>query len=146
MENKYNAHRAVRESLLLPYEPVMRRLVAVRQRTNEDAEFGVLSDKIAAKMCGVSERQIRKARFIGMNPYLADHICVKGLGLHPKEVFGDEWITLESFWAEELYSRVMAPEEAAERSLLELTDIIPPDRLAEYIPELGRPDAHRQSA
>lgn len=114
----FNASRAVRESTLYPYEPVMRRLIAKRAEalgeTSRATGDAVLSDKIAAKMCKISERQIRKARLEGMNPYLADHLCQKGLGIHPIEVFGFYgWITVESLHAEDIYEKRKPKEDAA---------------------------------
>ena len=66
-------------------------------------------------MCGVSERQIRKARQNGLNPYMADHFAVVGLGAHPKDIWGDDWITAESFFAEPLYKRELTVQDIPEQ-------------------------------
>lgn len=52
-----------------------------------------VGDKEAGQRLGVSERQIRNARFSGMvDEFTADVMCCRGLGLHPSAVFGDgEW-------------------------------------------------------
>lgn len=106
----FRASRAVRETVLLDYEPLLRGLVASQK--GEDGEVGPLrlSDKIVAQMCEVSERQVRRARLEGLDPYLADHMCVKGLGLHPLLIFGDSWMTAQAFWAEDIYNRKIDPE------------------------------------
>lgn len=72
----------------------------------------VLSDKTAAKACATSERQIRKARQEGMNPYLADYLVVKGLGVHPMSVFGADWLTAEALYADEIKRGRMTSDEA----------------------------------
>lgn len=77
-----------------------------------EGDADVLSDKIAARMCATSERQIRKARQEGMNPYLADYLTVKGLGVHPMDLFGEAWLTAEAMWADDIYNKKMTPEEA----------------------------------
>lgn len=52
-----------------------------------------VGDKEAGQRLGVSERQIRNARFSGVvDEFVADVMCCKGLGLHPSAVFVDgEW-------------------------------------------------------
>jgi hypothetical protein len=109
MKSTYKASHKVRETLLLPYDPVKERLLLAR---GEDSPDGILSDKLAAQMCGVSERQVRNARLSGMNPYLADHMCIKGLGLHPASVFGDLWLPAEAFFASEIHEQRMTSKDA----------------------------------
>jgi len=107
----FRASRAVRETVLLDYEPLLRQLVASQK--GEDGEVGPLrlSDKIVAQMCEVSERQVRRARLEGLDPYLADQMCVKGLGLHPLLIFGDSWLTAQAFWADDIYRRKIDPKD-----------------------------------
>lgn len=57
-----------------------------------------LSEKLLAVKVGVSERQIRNSRINGyMTGYLADLLSVKGIGIHPSNVFGFEgWVEHDS--------------------------------------------------
>lgn len=56
------------------------------------------SEKVIARMAGVSERVIRKARIGGwMDEVLADALCVRVLHVLPHEVYGDHWFDLVDY-------------------------------------------------
>lgn len=103
--NKFDGHRRVLETTRYEYEPLQAMLLVRFSDMSGRAKPGVLSDKVAADMCGTSERMIRNARLgdrdglIGLNPYLADHCAVVGLGMHPRDIWGDDWVTGESLYA-----------------------------------------------
>lgn len=101
----YNALRPVREVARFAYEPLRDQLIGRALKEGYDVTPGTLSDKLAAEYCDTSERQIRKVRREGLDPYQADHYAVKGLGLHPRDIWGDDWVTAESFFAEALFDR-----------------------------------------
>jgi hypothetical protein len=44
-----------------------------------------------AQALGVSDRTIQRMRTTGIDPYLADEIAIRHLGMHPWEIWGDEW-------------------------------------------------------
>jgi hypothetical protein len=102
--NTYKPKRKIPERTRYPYEPFMERLI--QERNNTDREYrdpNVIGDKTAAEMCQVSERQIQMARRNGMDPYLLDHMCIKGLGIHPMEFLGEDWLTDDSLRAGDLF-------------------------------------------
>lgn len=96
---KFNSTRAVRETTVFEYEPLLEALRTKHiEEQGGDPKPGILSDKTVADMCRVSERQVRKARLEGLDPYMADHFAVMGLGFHPKDIWGDAWVTAESLY------------------------------------------------
>jgi len=101
----YNGRREVTEKARFDYAPLRDRLIESFSQSGGRTRPGVLSDKMAADMCRTSERQIRNARLgdkdglKGLNSYLADHCAIVGLGLHPRDIWGDDWVTAESLYA-----------------------------------------------
>lgn len=120
----YNGHRPVRETTRFEYEPLMKLLIESWSDSGGRTKPGQLSDKTAADICRTSERQIRNARYgdsegiKGLNPYLADHCAVIGLGMHPRDIWGDDWVTAESFFAEALWERELTLEDIPEQENL----------------------------
>lgn len=76
-----------------PYEKLYRKIL-------QDVDIELISDKDMGIRLGVSERQIRNAKFDGMDAYAADLLCVRA-GYHPTEIF-DDWVNMESLFSESL--------------------------------------------
>lgn len=110
---KYRAHRKVRELARFAYLDVYARILKAQDN-------GSISDKEAGNRFEVSERQVRKARMEGMNAYMADHFCVRGLGVHPVTVFGEEWWVPEAYYAEEVYEGEVDPSDLTSDDVAEV--------------------------
>jgi hypothetical protein len=75
-----------------------------------------------AQALGVSDRTIQRWRATGIDPYLADQIAIKHLGMHPWEIWGDEW-WLET--ADYVLEAALTPDEASEGALQSEDEIEP---------------------
>jgi hypothetical protein len=65
-------------SFSLPHGPLMALF---------DAET---SSTVVAEACGTTRNAMRRWPENGINPVVADRICAR-LGLHPADVWGDDW-------------------------------------------------------
>ncbi len=91
--------------VLYPYETFYKLLCAKSGNAS-------IADKRVGDLIGESERQVRNAKFDGMNAYTADKFCIKGLGMCPVEVFGlSEWASPEALFAAELADKNVTREE-----------------------------------
>lgn len=92
-----------------------------------------ISDKEVGAIIGVSERQVRNARFDGMDAYQADLFCWGGLDVHPMTVYGwDAWMTPEAYFAAQVSGQV---EEGENKVSLEEIDLFILDQLEDDEPE-----------
>lgn len=48
------------------------------------------SSSVVAEACGTTRSSIRRWQEIGLHPIVADRVCIR-VGLHPSDVWGDEW-------------------------------------------------------
>lgn len=118
-EVPFKATRKVREHTRYSYQKLVDEYARQTRSTapdpfaEDEAPDGpiVVSDKEMAVVCGVSERQVRKARAEDMNAYMADHMVTRALGIHPMLLYGaDEWLVPEANYAVDIFDKKIDPE------------------------------------